>query len=100
MTRLNLDLPIIMATVMYASFFVVTANALVGMVYIVLDRVRTRGQAMASCSACRISGLLPHRARCGARRRRCVVRCRRSEILGVVSESGSGKTVSCSASSA
>ena len=39
----NLDLPIIMATVMYASFFVVTANALVDMVYVVLDpRVRTR----------------------------------------------------------
>lgn len=41
----NLDLPIIMATVMYASFFVVTANALVDMVYVVLDpRVRTRGR--------------------------------------------------------
>jgi len=41
----TLDLPIIMATVMYASFFVVTANALVDMVYVVLDpRVRTRGR--------------------------------------------------------
>jgi len=41
----NLDLPIIMATVMYASFFVVTANALVDMVYVVLDpRVRPRGR--------------------------------------------------------
>ncbi len=41
----NLDLPIIMATVMYASFFVVLANALVDMVYVVLDpRVRTRGR--------------------------------------------------------
>lgn len=41
----NLDLPIIMATVMYASFFVVTANALVDMAYVVLDpRVRTRGR--------------------------------------------------------
>jgi len=39
---LNLDLPIIMATVMYASFFVVMANALVDIVYILLDpRVRT-----------------------------------------------------------
>ena len=38
---LNLDLPMIMATVMYASFFVVLANALVDMVYLWLDpRVR------------------------------------------------------------
>jgi len=38
----NIDLPIIMATVMYASFFVVMANALVDVVYILLDpRVRT-----------------------------------------------------------
>jgi peptide/nickel transport system permease protein len=38
----NLDLPIIMTTVLYASFFVVLANAIVDMVYIVLDpRVRT-----------------------------------------------------------
>lgn len=39
---LNLDLPIIMTTVMYASFFVVMANAVVDLVYILLDpRVRT-----------------------------------------------------------
>jgi peptide/nickel transport system permease protein len=39
---LNLDLPIIMTTVLYASFFIVTANALVDVVYLVLDpRVRT-----------------------------------------------------------
>lgn len=38
----NLDLPIIMTTVIYASFFVVVANALVDVVYIVLDpRVRS-----------------------------------------------------------
>ncbi len=38
----NLDLPVIMTTVMYASFFVVMANALVDVVYILLDpRVRT-----------------------------------------------------------
>jgi peptide/nickel transport system permease protein len=37
----NLDLPIIMTTVMYASFFVVGANALVDVVYLLLDpRVR------------------------------------------------------------
>jgi peptide/nickel transport system permease protein len=37
----NLDLPIIMTTVIYASFFVVMANALVDILYIVLDpRVR------------------------------------------------------------
>ncbi|CAN5192899.1 ABC transporter permease [soil metagenome] len=37
----NLDLPVIMTTVMYASFFVVAANALVDLVYILLDpRVR------------------------------------------------------------
>jgi peptide/nickel transport system permease protein len=38
----NLDLPIIMTTVIYASFFVVLANALVDIVYIMLDpRVRS-----------------------------------------------------------
>jgi peptide/nickel transport system permease protein len=38
----NLDLPIIMTTVIYASFFVVFANALVDIVYILLDpRVRS-----------------------------------------------------------
>ena len=38
---LDLDLPVIMATVMYASFFVVFANALVDILYGVLDpRVR------------------------------------------------------------
>jgi peptide/nickel transport system permease protein len=37
----NLDLPVIMATVMYASFFVVLANAVVDLVYAWLDpRVR------------------------------------------------------------
>jgi peptide/nickel transport system permease protein len=37
----NLDLPVIMATVMYASFFVVMANALVDIAYALLDpRVR------------------------------------------------------------
>ncbi len=39
---LTLDLPVIMATVLYASFFVVLANALVDVLYIFLDpRVRT-----------------------------------------------------------
>jgi len=38
---LNLDLPVIMATVMYAAFFVVAANALVDIGYALLDpRVR------------------------------------------------------------
>ena len=37
----NLDLPVILATVMYASFFVVVANAVVDIVYAVIDpRVR------------------------------------------------------------
>ncbi|SON53764.1 Glutathione transport system permease protein GsiC [Hartmannibacter diazotrophicus] len=40
---LNLDLPMILATVMYASFFVVIANALVDVVYVLIDpRVRAR----------------------------------------------------------
>jgi peptide/nickel transport system permease protein len=39
---LNLDLPIIMTTVLYASFFVVLANAVVDVIYIFLDpRVRS-----------------------------------------------------------
>jgi peptide/nickel transport system permease protein len=38
----GLDLPVIMATVMYASFFVVAANALVDIAYVFLDpRVRS-----------------------------------------------------------
>ena len=37
----NLDLPVIMATVMYAAFFVVAANAVVDLLYAWLDpRVR------------------------------------------------------------
>ena len=37
----NLDLPVIMATVMYAAFFIVASNAVVDLVYAVLDpRVR------------------------------------------------------------
>jgi peptide/nickel transport system permease protein len=37
----NLDLPVIMATVMYSSFFVVAANAAVDVAYTFLDpRVR------------------------------------------------------------
>jgi peptide/nickel transport system permease protein len=37
----NLDLPVIMATVMYAAFFVVFANAVVDIVYAFLDpRIR------------------------------------------------------------
>jgi peptide/nickel transport system permease protein len=37
----NLDLPVILATVIYASFFVVMANAVVDIVYAALDpRVR------------------------------------------------------------
>ena len=40
---LNLDLPVIMATVIYASFFVVLANAIVDLLYAFLDpRVRAR----------------------------------------------------------
>jgi peptide/nickel transport system permease protein len=38
----SLDLPVIMATVMYASFFVVISNAVVDLLYAVLDpRIRT-----------------------------------------------------------
>jgi peptide/nickel transport system permease protein len=37
----NLDLPVIMATVMYTAFFVVVANAAVDLLYVLLDpRVR------------------------------------------------------------
>ncbi|TPW28505.1 ABC transporter permease [Martelella alba] len=40
---LNLDLPMILATVMYASFFVVVTNAIVDILYVVIDpRVRGR----------------------------------------------------------
>ena len=41
---LNLDLPVIMAAVLYSAMFVVVCNALVDMVYILIDpRVRTDG---------------------------------------------------------
>ena len=41
---LNLDLPIIMGTVMYSAFFIVLANAVIDMLYILIDpRVRTDG---------------------------------------------------------
>jgi peptide/nickel transport system permease protein len=33
----NLDLPLIMATVVYAAFFVVLANAIVDVLYAILD---------------------------------------------------------------
>ena len=37
----HLDLPVIMATVMYAAFFIVVANTVVDLVYALLDpRVR------------------------------------------------------------
>jgi peptide/nickel transport system permease protein len=37
----NLDLPVILATVIYAAFFVVVANAVVDLIYASLDpRVR------------------------------------------------------------
>ncbi len=37
----NLDLPVILGTVLYAAFFVVLANAVVDLVYALLDpRVR------------------------------------------------------------
>jgi peptide/nickel transport system permease protein len=39
----TLDLPVIMATVIYASFFVVAANAAVDLTYLILDpRMRYR----------------------------------------------------------
>jgi peptide/nickel transport system permease protein len=41
---LNLDLPVVMTVVVYAAFFIVALNALVDMIYIVIDpRVRTDG---------------------------------------------------------
>ena len=63
---LNLDLPIIMTTVMYASFFVVMANALVDIVYMLLDpRVRIGLMLAVRDLRCQ----LPHRAGPRARRR-------------------------------
>src|SRR2546423_72371 len=43
----NLDLPVILATVIYAAFFVVLANALVDLVYAWLDPRVRRGLALA-----------------------------------------------------
>ena len=90
---LNLDLPMIMATVMYAAFFVVLANALVDLLYIL---ARSAGAACLShrCSRSPISASpsAPRPARCArstASRSPSATR----EIVSIVGESGSGKTV-------
>ncbi len=84
----NLDLPVIMATVMYASFFVVAANAAVDLVYAVLDpRIRAadssspaarggwqpgplREARIPPARGARPQGVVPHAAWAGARGRR------------------------------
>ena len=80
-----------MATVIYAAFFVVAANALVDIVYAWLDpRV---GPHDAAPRSARSEGLVPHRERPRARGRRRVVHARGRARLGIVGESGSGKSV-------
>ena len=89
----NLDLPMIMATVMYASFFVVLANALVDLLYVLLDpRVRHAWPSRCSRCATSASPSAPRTASCapstGSRSASPP-----GEILGIVGESGSGKSV-------
>ena len=51
----NLDLPVIMATVMYASFFVVAANALVDIAYAAARSAGARCALKRRCSRCATS---------------------------------------------
>ena len=90
----NLDLPTIMATVIYGAFFIVLANALVDVAYAWLDpRVRPSLMAdplleirdLGSPSAPTMASSRPSTA---SRRR-----CNEGETLGIVGESGSGKSV-------
>ena len=68
----NLDLPVIMATVMYAAFFVVLVNAIVDLVYAWLDpRVRVaRGRAHAAARRAGPAASVPDRGGTRARGRR------------------------------
>ena len=75
----NLDLPVIMATVMYASFFVVAANSLVDMAYAFLDpRVRAMTAEAAAARGRGPLRLVPHPAGPGARGRRRLLHDRRA----------------------
>ena len=91
----NLDLPVIMATVMYAPFFVVLANA-VGRH--ALRLARSAGPPCLTrpgCSRSTTCASVPHRRR-GSCAPSTASRSRSptGEMLGIVGESGSGKTVS------
>ena len=94
----NLDLPVIMGTVMYAAFFVVAGQRRRR------PAVRLARPAGAPCLRRRTAApargprparLVPHRGGARARRRRALaLASRQGEVLGIVGESGSGKSVS------
>ena len=75
-----LDLPVIMATVIYGAFFIVIANAVVDILYARLDpRIREPVTAWlrAAARGPRPPGVVQHRGRRRARRRRRLVHARR-----------------------
>ena len=89
----NLDLPVIMATVMYAAFFIVVANALVDVALRLARpagaRCLTRRCSRSRTCACRSAPRTGSSARSTASpSRRAAARS-----LGIVGESGSGKSV-------
>ena len=95
----NLDLPVIMACVLYAAFFVVLANAVVDVLYAALDpRVRPCLTPSAPPRRPRPQRLVPTRAGSSPRSTDCPSTVRPGEVLGIVGESGSGKSVAMSTS--
>ena len=91
----GLDLPVIMATVLYGGFFIVITNAFVD-IALRPPRPAYRGGHGMTEPLLEVRDLLVTFRTDGRRRhrgRRRLARARRDEVLGIVGESGSGKSV-------